>query len=782
MSRVFVAHDRTLGRDMVVKVLPPEMAAAVSIQRFNREIQLAAKLQHPHIVALHSTGEISGLPYFTMPFVEGESLREYLGKQGELPFPQCVRILRDVATALAYAHRHGVVHRDIKPENVLLTSGSAVVTDFGVGKAISASTTSASASNLTTSGVAVGTPAYMSPEQAAADPAMDHRTDLYSWGVLAYEMISGQTPFAGRGPGALIAAHIAEEPDPVERRRPTTPHALAGLVMRCLAKRPADRPQSATELVDALDALLASGLSSGTTSRAVPEKTQWRKAQPWLGGVAVASAVIVAAALLLAPKLDLAPGGAAGPQTVRSIAVLPFLNSGGDVRDEYFSDGMSDELSTALGKIPGLQVASRTSTFAFKGAESTDVRKIGDQLKVDAVLEGRVRRSGDRLRLFVQLTNVADGLSLWSESYEREVKDVFAVQEDVARAIADALQVRLSGGAAGTPSVAVADAGTQNLQAYDLYLRGRYEWHRRNLQAAGELFEQAVAKDPQFARAHAGISMTYALLPEYVDFPPEDARRRTEEAAARALAIDSTLSEPYTALGLSLVHSWKWADAERAYKRAIALDPRSATAHQWYGEFLYHTGRMDESLAQMRRSTELDPLAPIAAIAHAYALYAARRPNESLVESRRALELAPQLAIVHRVIALGAESTGDCTTALRHLALAIRVDSTNPTNVGEKARIDARCGRTDDARAGIANLLRRSQDERTLFPLAIAYAGLGDSQKALDYLERAVERRVIGLTAYKVASDPMFDSIRHHPRFREILREMGFPPSAFDTR
>src|SRR5687768_382990 len=291
MSRVFVARDLSLGRDVVVKVLPPDMAAAVSVQRFNREIQLAARLQHPHIVPLHATGEIAGLPFFTMPFVEGDSLRAHLLRQGELPLPECVRILRDVATALAYAHRHGVVHRDIKPENVLLTSGSAVVTDFGVGKALSASTTGVGSDTLTTHGVAVGTPAYMSPEQAAADPNIDHRSDIYSWGILAYEMITGQPPFSGRSPGALIAAQIAEAAEPIERKRPTVPHALGGLVMRCLAKRPADRPQSADELVSALDALLASGLNSGAVPAA--RKTAWRKAQPWVGIAAGVSAVLL---------------------------------------------------------------------------------------------------------------------------------------------------------------------------------------------------------------------------------------------------------------------------------------------------------------------------------------------------------------------------------------------------------------------------------------------------------------------------------------------------------
>ncbi|MEO6330934.1 MAG: tetratricopeptide repeat protein, partial [Gemmatimonadaceae bacterium] len=505
--------------------------------------------------------------------------------------------------------------------------------------------------------------------------------------------------------------------------------------MRCLAKRPADRPQTAAELVNTLDALLASGLTSGADIPA-GRKPAWRKAQPWLGVAAGISAVILVAALLLAPWRDDGPGGTASPP-VRSIAVLPFLNLGGDQSDEYFSDGMSDELSTALGKIPGLQVASRTSTFTFKGIGNADVRAIGDKLRVDAVLEGRVRRSGDRLRLFVQLTNVADGLSLWSESYEREVKDVFAVQEDVARAIAGALQVRLSGSAV-TPEVG--NAGTADLQAYDLYLRGRYQWHRRNLTAARDLFEQAAAKDPEFARAHAGIAITYALLPEYVDFPPEEARVRTERAAGRALALDSTIAEAYSALGLSLVHAWRWNEAEQAYKRAIALDPRYATAHQWYGELLYHTGRVDESLARMRASTGLDPLAPIATVAYSYSLHAARRPAESLVEAKKGVELAPQLPIVHRVVAMAGAYTGDCALGIRHADQSIRLGGSNPPTLGVKAVVYARCGRLGEARAVAVELQRRVDDDRVLFPLAMAYAGIGDTDGALKALERAVER------------------------------------------
>ncbi|MGI8618842.1 MAG: tetratricopeptide repeat protein, partial [Gemmatimonadaceae bacterium] len=382
-------------------------------------------------------------------------------------------------------------------------------------------------------------------------------------------------------------------------------------------------------------------------------------------------------------------------------------------------------------------------------------------------------------RLFVQLTNVADGLSLWSESYEREVKDVFAVQEDVARAIAGALQVRLS---VGSAAPVVSDAGTADLAAYDLYLRGRYQWHRRNLTEAAKLFEQAAAKDALFARAHAGVAITYALLPEYIDYPPEEARARTERAAGRALALDSTIAEAYAALGLSRVHSWRWSEAEDAYKRAITVDPRYATGHQWYGELLYHTGRMDESLAQLRQSVALDPLAPIATVAYAYALHAARRPAESLAEARKALELAPQMAIIHRVISIGGAYSGDCVLGIRHADLAFQLDSLNPTTIGDKGHAYARCGRIAEARAIAAGLQRRTADDRVLFPLAMVHGGVGDTDKALTALEGAVARRSLRLTSYSAAMDPVFDNVRSNPRFKAVLRAMGLPPSAISPR
>jgi serine/threonine-protein kinase len=419
MSRVFLAVEASLGRRVVIKVLPPELAAEVNVERFKREIQLAARLQHPHIVPLLAAGDLEGLLYYTMPFIDGESLRMRLSREGPVPIADAMRLLREVADALAYAHKHGVVHRDVKPENILLSDGHAAVADFGVAKALSAST---STSGTTTVGLVLGTLAYMAPEQAAGDPSTDQRADLYSLGIVAYELLTGKPPFAGRPAQAMLAAHATESPPNVLTRRPDLPPARAALVMRLLEKSPDERPQSADEVLRALDTSEAGSTTAPdgppAAETAAPRRIVTRGVLAAIGVAAALAAVVFGADALRRSTSSRGAGaerrpGAGLPSAARStalasVAVLPMANVGGDPKEEYFADGMTDELASALAKVEGLRVAARSSAFAFKG-KSADARDVAAKLDVQTVIEGSVRRAGSRLRIAAQLINAADG-------------------------------------------------------------------------------------------------------------------------------------------------------------------------------------------------------------------------------------------------------------------------------------------------------------------------------------------------------------------------------------
>ena len=760
MSRVFVAMDRQLGREVVMKVLPPEVAADLSADRFRREIQMAAKLQHPHIVPLLSSGDVNGTPYFTMPFVEGESLRVRLARVGELPIPEAVRILREVASALSYAHKHGVVHRDIKPDNVILTDEFALVTDFGVAKALSASTKPSDAQTLTGPGISLGTPAYMAPEQATADPSADHRADIYSFGVMAYEMLTGALPFVGRSLQATLTAHAIEKPEAIERRRPGLPPALSALIMRCLEKRPADRQQTAGDLLHELEAVPVVS---------APTRVGVRRA---MIGAGAAAAVLLAWFIVYKGVQRNSGAASQSAGQLLSVAVLPLANVGGDAQDEYFSEGMTDELANALSRLPGLRVASRTSAYAFKGKKDIDVGEIGRKLHVQAVLEGVVRRSGDRLRVNAQLTNVSDGLSIWSETYERRSSDVFAVQDDIARSVADALKLRLGGKAAELSS---SSRGTENLEAYDSYLRGRYFWNRRgaaNLRKALSYFEESTKSDSGFARAQAGLAITYAILPEYTDAPPADGPAKTRSAAARALALDSSLAEPHTALGLAAAHAWDFRAAEAEYRKALELDPGYPTAHQWYGELLYHTGRLDSSFVETRRAIALDPLAPIPFEALGYALTLAGRYDEGIEQFRKADEMSPGLTLTLLLLGDAHLQMGQTQQAVQEYEQAARLDRETLLTKGKLCHAYGLAGRTAEARQLLSEIESRSRKERASWVTrAICELGLGNRSAALDAMETAVKNHDIEVyTAYSPLLDRTWDPLRGDPRWTAILR------------
>jgi len=774
MSRVFVAEETSLGRKVVVKVLPPDLAAAVNLERFRREIQLAAKLQHPLIVPVLAAGVSEGLPYYTMPLIEGETLRARLSREGELPIHDAVRVMRDMLSALSYAHEHGVVHRDIKPENVLLTGKHAVVADFGVAKAISASTNPGS--SLTSLGVALGTPAYMSPEQAAADPTTDHRSDLYSTAAVAYEMLSGQQVFSSRSPQAMLAAHAMEEPEPLEKRRRSVPPALSSVIMRALEKHAADRPQSADEMLAQLDAAVTPSAATTPYTGTMPA----RKVASSTRSTVMATA---AAAVLLAlgssgyywhthkqPAIA-GEGAAGGAGAINSVAVIPFVNTGGDSKDEYFSDGMTDELAHALSRIPQLTVAGRTSSYAFKG-KTVPVQQIGKELNVSAIVEGSIRRAGDRLRVIAQLTSAANGRVLWSDSYESKTKDVFQVQDEFTKAIVGALTPALSGGA--LTRVASGSRGTDNQEAYDLYLKGRFFFLKRGaegLRKAIGHFSSAAEKDPKFARARAGLAMAYAVMPGYVIVRVDSIENLAIANAKAAMALDSTLADAY--LGLAYAHSslTQVDSAEIEYQRALRLQPGDAGTHQWHGDNLEIMGRVEEALAEERRASELDPLSPIITWEVGYALFLNRRFDEGVAYYRRALELNPSFTLAEKFLGMEQALVGNADSAIRILGRAYARDPGFPGLEAAQAFAYAAAGRWADADRMRASVEAKGGANYGLD--AYVHELFGDRAGALNGFESLMRT---GFSGAPVGCDPLFDRFKSEPRFLAVLAHWKVRP------
>jgi serine/threonine-protein kinase len=729
MSHVFLVADAALARRIVVKILPPNPAAKVDAERFRREIQIAASLQHPCIVPVLTTGFMDDVPFYSMPFVAGESLRTKVATGQVLSLPRAVRVLRDVASAIAHAHEHGVAHRDLKPDNVLLSSGYAVVTDFGIAKAVSSSRGETDP-ELTSRGMTVGTPAYMAPEQATADPSADHRVDIYALGVMAYEILTGQRPFVDRTAQELLVAHITRAPTPITDRRLDLPPALSSLVMRCLAKSPEQRP-SAAEAVEVLDGVASAVGSGGALSPTTPT-----------------------------------PSAAVLP----SIAVLPFVNLTGTADNDYLADGIAEEILNALARLRTMHVAARSSSFAFRGS-SVDVRAAGEKLGVRSVLEGSVRKSGNRLRVTVQLVDVTTGFQLWSERYDREATDVFAVEDEIAASVVETLKVTLL----QAPGAPLAPRLTTNLKAYELYLRGRYTWNEvgPGIERALDLFEKALELDPNFALAHAGVADVFIAAGIFETMSPAEAFPLARVAAERAHALDDTLPEAYATLGaISLFHDWDFPTARTLLERGIALNPSNVSAYTWLAMYHALRGDPDTSLGWARRATQVDPLAAPASYIELYALYTAQRFEEAVTCARHVLTLNPLYAEGHRCLGACLMALGQTGPALDALNQAIAVAGPSAWNLASLAAARARMGDTDEAERILTDLEARSSTEWvSQMTMAVIYAAIGRSEAALAAVERAYEERDCWVVA--LAVEPAWASLRGQPRFEAVVTKVG---------
>ncbi len=716
MATVYLAEEKKHGRKVAVKVLRPEITAALGTERFLREIGIAARLSHPHIVPLIDSGEAGGLLYFVQPHVPGGSLRERLTETRRLPLKEALRIAQEVGAALDFAHRKGFVHRDVKPENILFADRHAVLADFGVARACSG----AEAQGLTEVGLAVGTPEYMSPEQASGESDLGTASDVYSLACVVYEMLAGEPPFKGNSPRAVMAKHVTEAPPPVRGMRPEVPLAVERALAHALEKDPDQRFGSTADFVAALVA---------------PE------------GSAILS-----------------------PTATRSIAVLPFVNASPDAENEYLSDGITDELIDALAKISGLRVSSRSSVFALKG-KSLDVRAVGALLSVSVVLEGTVRKAGDRLRITAQFTSTDDGRLLWSQRYDRQLVDVFAIQDEIAGTIVSTLRATMFTDLAEH----VPRRYTENIQAYGLYLKGRYAWGKRTKEGVDEavrFFEQAIAADPNYAPAYAGLADSYALDVDYRAIPVADSYARAKDYARKALALDETVPSAHASLAWALfIYDWDWEGAEREFHRAIELNPRYASAHQWFAFLLCSRGQHDSALLEAHTALELDPASVSIRRAVGWLCHYARRYDTAHDHLARATEMDPTAVETCRILAQNFAMQGRLEEAERIFRETLLLPTAGAYTKAGLGWLLGRVGRRAEAEQLLEELETAAREGYVSpVPFAMLHIGLGNLDRALDWAERAYEERRGWLAYLKV--NPMLDPLRNEPRFHALVAKM----------
>ena len=778
MAVVYLARDVKHARDVAVKIIRPELAAALGRDRFLREIAIAAQLHHPHIVPLYDSGEADGLLYYVMPYEPEHSLRDRLARDGPLSVDETVTLLCDICDALAYAHARGIVHRDVKPDNVLVSGRHAMVTDFGVAKAMTESTRDAA--TLTTLGIVLGTPAYMAPEQIAADPHVDHRADIYAVGALAFELLTGRPPFSGEVPDVL-SAHLAQPPTPVTTLRPEVPPALSDCIMKCLAKQRADRWQSAEDLRRCLERLDESSASSRgpSASAAGAEVTSGRlglrrrtvvRTLLAAGGLAVVlgTSWMMRAGQHESVAQPVAPVAVAAARPP-AIAVLPFENLG-PADQEYFAVGMTDEIASRLSAVSGLGVVASRATRRYAGTHRS-MRDVGRELGIDYALVGSVRWNGPssrRVRITLALLRAQDERQLWSSTYDRVIDDVFDVQSDIAGQVVDRLGVTLAEGERRR----LVTAPATNHEAYTLYLKGRYYLNKRTeraVQTALEYFQQATDLDPGYSLAWVGIADTWIARGWYSRLAPRETFPQAKQAALRAIQFDSTLAEGHASLAhIHLEYDYDWVAAEREYRRAIELNPTYAIAHHWYGGFLSAMGRHAEALQQAQTARSLDPLSPIIQTWVGLRYYFAGHHERAIAEYRKALEIDRNFAPAHWHLGMAYEQTGQYAEGITEAERALALDPGSLLYLASVGHAYARAGRVREARATLERLMEASRTRHvSAYHVAVIHIALGDTTAALDWLERALAERSPWIGYLNV--DPRVAPLRSQPRFRSLV-------------
>jgi serine/threonine protein kinase/Flp pilus assembly protein TadD len=693
MATVYLARDRKHDRAVALKVLHPELSSALGPDRFLREIKVAARLNHPHILPLHDSGEANGFLYYVMPYVEGESLRSRMNREGKIPLDEALYLARGIAGALDYAHRQRVVHRDIKPENIMLHEGEAMVMDFGIAKAVSV----AADDTLTQTGMMVGTPAYVSPEQAAGEAEIDGRSDQYSLACMLYEVLSGKKAFAGATAQQVLSKRFTDPVPSIRKVEPTVPDEIEEALAKALSKEPRERYSTSGEFAKALV------WPKATT----PSETATVKAGP----------------------------------AVKSIAVLPFADMSPERENGYFTDGMAEEIINALTTIKALRVASRTSSFAFKGT-TEDIRQVGKKLDVATVLEGSVRKAGNKLRITAQLVNVADGYQLWSQRYDRDMEDVFAIQDEIAQNIVKALRVILS----EDEKRAIEKGPTVNVEAYECYLRGRQFFHqfrKQSLEFARQMFDKAIEIDPTYALAYAGVADCCSVL--YTNFDASEANlSNAETASRRALELAPQLAEAHVARGLAVSLLGKHDEAETEFETAMGLNPQLFDAAYMYGRALLAQGKLEKAARTFERAEELRPEDYVVPglLGGVYASLgrtadSQRTFKRQLEKARKRLELNPDDPRALYMGGIAASRLGDAARAKDLAAQAMAISPGDAT---------------------------------VLYNVACIYATSGEADQSLTALEKAVSLG-FGHRSW-IEHDSDFESLHGNPRFQALIASL----------
>jgi serine/threonine protein kinase/tetratricopeptide (TPR) repeat protein len=767
MGKVYKAHDMEIKEKVALKLLKPEIASdAKTIERFRNEIRLARKIAHRNVCRMYDLGEEKGTRFITMEYVDGEDLKSTIRRISRLPAGKSIAIARQICEGLEEAHRLGVVHRDLKPGNIMLDKeGNARIMDFGIARHLKTK-------GITGAGIMIGTPEYMSPEQVDGKET-DPRSDIYSLGVILYEMVTGQMLFEGDSPFTVGMKHKGEEPQNPKDINPQIPDDLNALILKCLEKDREKRYTDARELWSELENI-EKGIPT-TEKTIAPKKTITSKEITVTFGLKKLVLPVVLIFLVVAVVviwLVFLKGKPVSPPVGKpSVAVLPFDDMSPQKDQEAFCDGLTDSLIKALSKIDGLRVPARASSFSFKGKQK-NIQEIGEKLKVSTILEGSVQKSGDRIRVVAHLTDVADESMLWSEDYNRELEDIFAIQEGIALAIADELKLELL----SSEKEKLRIRHTNNVEAYSHYTQGLFYWNKRTVGAlytAIDHFQQAIDKDPEYALAYVGLADCYNLLSLYGSERSLESFPKAKKAALRAISLDETLGEAHNSLAYTISRfDWDQAAAEKEFKKALELNPNYATAYFWYAENLMVQGRFDEAIDKVNLALELDPVSPIIN-SYLSMLYLYKgEPEKALQQAKRTIEMNPNFAharlmacAIHAVLKRFPE-------AIEEGKKAVELSGRSPINLAYLGSSYARAGMEEEARKILGELGEMAKTSYVpAIWIAVIYAGLNDKDRVFEWLDKAFEEHCEILAFINIS--PFFYPVQDDPRFEELIKKVG---------